>query len=148
MSDHSKLLGIRIRNLRKKKQITQDELANKLGIKRATLSKYETGTIEPSLDMLIKLSDSLKVPLSVILPLEEFDFSGPGYVPDLFSPFDDEEKNFLFYRIKEFLAMLNIDGMKTAKERIEELTELPRYQKAPLQDKAQSGEASKEGEGS
>ena len=146
MNDYGKAIGERIRNARKKKQITQERLAERIGIKRATLSKYETGIIQPSLDMLFKLSDTLEVQLSEILPFGEF--SNAGYVADLFSPYDSEEEDFLFYRMKEYLSMLTIEGQRTALERVKELTELSRYQKVPLQDEAQSGEASKEGEGS
>ena len=37
-----------IRNARKAAGVTQEQLAEVLGINRATLSKYETGVIEPS----------------------------------------------------------------------------------------------------
>ena len=36
-------LGVKIKNLRKEKNISQEELAKKAGISRATLSKIENG---------------------------------------------------------------------------------------------------------
>lgn len=60
----------RIRALRKKKGMTQEELARKIGVKRAVISKYESGSIEPSLTQLQKIADALGVPLGTLL-LEE-----------------------------------------------------------------------------
>ena len=52
-------VGKRISNLRKKKKITQLELANKLFITDKTVSSWESGRTEPSLDILINLSEIL-----------------------------------------------------------------------------------------
>ncbi len=52
-------IGKRISNLRKKKKITQLELANKLFITDKTVSSWESGRTEPSLDILINLSEVL-----------------------------------------------------------------------------------------
>ncbi len=43
--------------LRKKKRITQRELANALHISQTSVSKYERGESEPDLEMVIKMSD-------------------------------------------------------------------------------------------
>ena len=45
----------RIRDARKALKMTQAEVAQRTGINRATLSKYETGEITPSLGQLEKL---------------------------------------------------------------------------------------------
>lgn len=50
--------------------MTQQELAQKIGVKRAVISKYESGSIEPSLTQLQKIADALGVPLGNLL-LEE-----------------------------------------------------------------------------
>lgn len=52
-------IGKRISILRKKKKITQLELANKLFITDKTVSSWESGRTEPSLDILINLSEIL-----------------------------------------------------------------------------------------
>lgn len=52
-------IGKRISNLRKKKKITQLELANKLFITDKTVSSWESGRTEPNLDILINLSEVL-----------------------------------------------------------------------------------------
>ena len=43
--------------LRKKKKITQHELANALHISQTSVSKYERGESEPDLEMVIKMAD-------------------------------------------------------------------------------------------
>ena len=42
---------------RKKNKLTQRELADKLFVNQNTVSQWETGRSEPSIDILIKLSD-------------------------------------------------------------------------------------------
>ena len=50
---------VSIKALRKSKSMTQKELAQALGISRATVSKYEAGLRTPNMDMIMKLSDVL-----------------------------------------------------------------------------------------
>lgn len=52
-------IGIRIRTARRCAHMTQDELANKLNVNRATISKYESGTIEPTASQMQKIAESL-----------------------------------------------------------------------------------------
>lgn len=46
-----------LKTLRKKKQITQKDLANALHISQTSVSKYERGESEPDLEMVIKMAD-------------------------------------------------------------------------------------------
>lgn len=48
-------MALRIRALREDKDLTQKNLANYLGCTQQTYSRYETGELEPSLPVLIKL---------------------------------------------------------------------------------------------
>ncbi len=54
-------MGDRIRSLRKKAGMTQDELGEKLGVKKAAVNKYETGDVEniprQSIEAMCKLFD-------------------------------------------------------------------------------------------
>ena len=51
----------KIREARKSLGMTQYDLADALGINRATISKYESGQIEPSISQLKKIAAILKV---------------------------------------------------------------------------------------
>lgn len=64
-------LGNRIKNLRIKKSITQTQLAQRLGVTKATISGYEVGARYPSLDMLIKLAQSFNVSTDFLLGIEK-----------------------------------------------------------------------------
>ena len=49
-------IGKNIRELRVKKNMTQDALAESLFVTRQTVSNYETGKSRPDVDMLVKIS--------------------------------------------------------------------------------------------
>ena len=50
---------VSIKALRKSQFMTQKELAQALGISRATVSKYEAGLRKPNMDMMVKICDVL-----------------------------------------------------------------------------------------
>ena len=60
-----------IRQARKAAKLTQEELAKMIGVNRATLSKYESGQIEPSLSQLRKIAHALNVPVTTLWGLPE-----------------------------------------------------------------------------
>ncbi len=64
-----KLIGKRLKELRRSKQLSQEQLAEKADINSKYLSRMERGTENPTLDMLIKLSNALEVEM-----WEMFDF--------------------------------------------------------------------------
>lgn len=57
------LIGQRIKELRKRRGLSQEEVAEKADTSPNYLSRMERGTENPTLDMLIKLSDALAVDL-------------------------------------------------------------------------------------
>ena len=52
-----------IRFLRKRHQLSQEELANKVGLNRGNIASYEKGTAEPKLCNLLKLANLFKISL-------------------------------------------------------------------------------------
>lgn len=58
-----KIFGKRLREDRKSKKITQQELADRLGIKRNTYSDWENGKTEPTFEILVKLADLFDISL-------------------------------------------------------------------------------------
>ncbi len=56
-----------LRRLRKRDQITQEELADRLGVSRQSVSKWETGEAYPETDKLISLSDLFSVSIDVMM---------------------------------------------------------------------------------
>ena len=59
--------GAFLKELRKEKNITQEELAEKMGVSRRTVSRWETGANMPDMDILIDISDFYEIDLREIL---------------------------------------------------------------------------------
>ena len=55
------LLGRRIRELRKAKNLTQEDLAEKVGIGTPNISYFETGKFSPAVETLQKIAEALEV---------------------------------------------------------------------------------------
>ena len=60
-------IGNMLQALRKEKGLTQQELGEKLGVARRTVSRWETGSNMPDLDVLVELSDFYEVDIREIL---------------------------------------------------------------------------------
>ena len=61
------MLSENIKNLRKAKGISQEELAIKLNVVRQTISKWEKGLSVPDSEMLIKLAEELDTTVNILL---------------------------------------------------------------------------------
>lgn len=59
-----KLLGKRVQRFRKKTDMSQEDVAHKVGISRAYMGYIEQGRNVPSLEVLQKIAKVLKVKLS------------------------------------------------------------------------------------
>lgn len=59
--DLKQMIGLRIKDIRIKKGFTQEQLAEKININSKYLSSIERGMENPTLNILIKLSESLDV---------------------------------------------------------------------------------------
>ena len=59
--------GKRIKQLRKQKQLTQEQLAKRLWVTKSIISAYESGSRFPSLDILINLAYTLNVSTDYLL---------------------------------------------------------------------------------
>ncbi|WP_325347134.1 helix-turn-helix domain-containing protein [Xylophilus sp.] len=68
MDSFKKIVGLLIRNARKNKGLTQEELAEGIGSEGATIGRYERGEFAPSLEQLAKISDFLSVSPAELIP--------------------------------------------------------------------------------
>lgn len=60
-------LAQRIQDIRKKKGVSQEELADKIGVSRQAVSKWESGQSSPELDKILLLSEYLDVTTDKLL---------------------------------------------------------------------------------
>ena len=70
------MIGMRIAELRSSKGFTQEKLAGKMEISSKYLSSIERGKENPTLDTLIKLSESLEVNIEDIFRSLQIEDSG------------------------------------------------------------------------
>ena len=75
---------VSIKALRKSKSMTQKELAQALGISRATVAKYEAGLRTPNMDMIMKLSDVLGCTTDYLLGRTRFPYPKLTTLEDTF----------------------------------------------------------------
>lgn len=132
----------KMRDARKAAGKSQDDLAKELGVNRATISKYETGVIEPSLAQIVHIARILDMDFGDLLDGEAYRlykahqsgfeagqqaaqidnialksvFESDGYT------FSDAE----LLLVRAF-SQLNPEGQQKAVERVEELTEMPKF---------------------
>lgn len=60
-------IGKNIKDLRIRKKLTQDELAEKLFVTRQTVSNYETGKSRPDIDMLMQIAEVMDADIHELL---------------------------------------------------------------------------------
>ncbi|WMC94364.1 helix-turn-helix domain-containing protein [Kineothrix sp. MB12-C1] len=63
--------GVRLRQLRKEKNMTQKMLAERLGLATSAICSYEAGTRYPSYEVLIKIAGIFKVSTDYLLGIQK-----------------------------------------------------------------------------
>lgn len=75
-------LNENIRILRKRLSITQDQFAQRLGIKRSLVGAYEEGRAEPRLELLQKMAEVFSISVDQLISQDFSQQSSPGSKPD------------------------------------------------------------------
>lgn len=91
-------LGVRLAELRKTKNLTQSDLARKLGLHRNTINGYEANTLTPSVEVLKKLAIFFNVSIDYILGFENRSYL---YIDDL----TEKQQEFMLEILKMFKNM-------------------------------------------
>lgn len=91
--------GSRLRYLRKQDGVTQQQLADSLGVAKSTISMYENGQREPDFDTLEAIADFFNVNICTFFPRSD--------LPDLNLPRQDSLR---LKRITSIYLTLNEDG--------------------------------------
>lgn len=68
-ADRFRLLGLNIAYYRKLKGLSQEKLAERVGVSRTHMSRIETADCAVSLDVVFNVADALEIPVSSL-----FDF--------------------------------------------------------------------------
>jgi transcriptional regulator with XRE-family HTH domain len=102
MSTRKMLLGARIKELRKRVDLTQDQLAEKVGIESKYLSRIEVGKRQPSLETLENIAVSLQVDMKELFDFAHHDSeaTSPKGIEKALAGASSEELKLIFKLIK------------------------------------------------
>lgn len=133
-------IGERIRTLREKNEMTQTELAQKIGSTKQTIYKYENGVVTNiPYDKLILLAKSLKTSPSALMGWEEkpdllinlpdgsqliIECKSPRNAATTAMTFQQTNEEQQILQLIEYFARLNETGKKKALDNIEDLTKI------------------------
>jgi len=95
-------VGQYLKELRKTKGITQEDLAEQVGVSRRTVSRWETGTNMPDMDVMIELADYYDVDLRDLLRGEKKEESMDQELKEtvlMVAEYDNEEKRKVMQRL-------------------------------------------------
>ena len=67
-----RLFSYQLKELRKERNLTQEELGELIGISKVSISNYENGKRNPDVEMLLKFSDYYNVSIDYLIRGEEF----------------------------------------------------------------------------
>ena len=81
--------GENIQKLRKRKNISQESLAEELGVSRQTIGKWENGTTYPETECLIQISDFFDVSIDTLIKGTIAEES----IKEALSPVDQRQRN-------------------------------------------------------
>lgn len=73
-------MDYRIAEARKSKGLTQQELADKVGISKQAIYRYESGAREPRINIVVEIAKALGVSVSYLLGLDTADGGIPSFV--------------------------------------------------------------------
>lgn len=123
-------LGQRIKEFRKNRNMTQEELATALNTSKTAISRYESDKREPSLDIIERIASILNVDVGeILLDLDEA-ANWRKIVHDAeckILGISESLKDRDLTTILEDLGKLNDQGWFVAMQRVHELTLLPMY---------------------
>ena len=101
----------RLKELRKEKGMTQDEVAHALGVGRTTYQGYETGKIVPPADRMFRIADLFAVPIEWLIGGTEYRDPNANRNPDM------------IYQLSLFIAWLEqserprlVDGVELTED--------------------------------
>jgi transcriptional regulator with XRE-family HTH domain len=95
-------IGMRIRNLRKAKNLTQEQVANIISVSDNHVSKIETGNSSISLNVFINIAKSFDVSLDYLMfgTLEQGQTVNDTIIKAILDDFSEEQKDLTVHMLK------------------------------------------------
>ena len=111
------------RQLRKEKNMTQEEMSKNLGVSKSSIAMWETGQRLPSPDLYEQIADFFNVDIDYLYGRtnirQQFRYDEDGNLQHTLSP---DEASLL-----DDYGKLNAEGKAEAQKRVNELTEIKKY---------------------
>ena len=117
-------IGKKIKELRKSKNISQEKLADELGVSQAMIAQYESGKRNPKIETLNRIAKALTVDISSLVEFPYLDKDSKTIYIDTRRK-EDYEESLLLTNFRR----LNINGKEKAIEHVEMLAKIPEYQR-------------------
>ncbi len=102
-------IGDRIREQREKKELSQEDLAERMGVSNQTISRLETGTSVAKIDTLLRLASALETVPGALLPKRFYQVSSQHLLDTfshLFLELNEKNKKILYDSMIPFLRSL------------------------------------------
>ena len=112
-------IGNKIKEYREKNNMTQKEIAEILGVEPGTISKYESGMIEPNIESLKRLADTFNITVDELIKDEEkFDLTKVNVLEVLREQKEMELKGNLYHNTQVIFAYNtnHIEGSKLTED--------------------------------
>lgn len=101
MESTIRLLGMRIKEIRQSRKMSQDKLSEKLGIDPKYLSRIEVGKATPSLDLLMKTAGFLDIDLKELFEFTHFEKAAEkNHIEMLLKRLSEEQRKLVIKLIK------------------------------------------------
>lgn len=101
METINRLLGLRIKELRQNKKLSQEGLSDKVGVDPKYVSRIEVGKATPSLSVLVKIARELTVEIKDLFEFSHFELEGRELdVQTLLQDLPDEKRQLIIKLIK------------------------------------------------
>ena len=122
------IVGMNIKQARKKKHMTQKELAKRIGYTESSISKYEQGLVDIPNAVIGLIARELEVqPVDLLGEAWDQEYNPEGKLADESALIDKYGADAA--KLLELFSELNELGKKNALEHLEDLTNLPKYSK-------------------
>jgi transcriptional regulator with XRE-family HTH domain len=88
------LFGERLLSIRKKKKVSQDELAKQIGVHAPVIGRYERNEVKPSIEVATNIANALGVSLDFLVGITDVDLDNDvlNQVMDIQKLNDDDKK--------------------------------------------------------
>jgi Predicted transcriptional regulators len=104
MRNATELFGLQIKELRKIRGLSQEQLGEQIGIDQKHMSKIELGKSYPSLDRLIRIAEVLQVPLPTLFDFEHLEDAPERShrIEEMVQTLDERDQRVLYRIVKAF----------------------------------------------